>query len=154
MNARFLRLALPLLLLWPHVAQAQRESEAMIPDNSVNYVELRATDMDATKRFYTDAFGWGWVDYGSDYAAFTGAGLDGGVRLDSEDRGPSVRPDILPALVVLYARDLERAEARVRGAGGSIVQPIFAFPGGRRFHFLDPAGNELAVWSDAEAAGE
>lgn len=125
-----------------------------IQDNSINYVELRATDMARTKAFYTDAFGWGWTDYGPEYAAISGAGLDGGVRLDPENREPSVRPDVLPALVILYARDLEAAEARVRAAGGEVVKPIFAFPGGRRFHFLDPAGNELAVWSDAEGGAE
>lgn len=127
-------------------AQTQ-EGPVAIRDNSINYIELRATDMAATKRFYSQAFGWEWVDYGPDYASFTGAGVDGGVRHDPGD--PSPRPDVQPALVVLYARDLEAAEARVRAAGGEIVAPIFAFPGGRRFHFLDPAGNELAVWSDA-----
>lgn len=137
----------------PGAAAPAREGEErpMIADNSIHYVELRATDMAATKRFYTEAFGWGWTDYGPDYAAITGAGLDGGVRLDPDSSAPSARPDILPALVILYARDLEAAEARVRAAGGEIVRPIFAFPGGRRFHFLDPAGNELAVWSDAGA---
>lgn len=117
-------------------------------DNSINYIELRATDIAASKRFYAAAFGWGWVDYGPDYAAFTGAGIDGGIRTDEDSSDPSPRADVPAALVVLYAADLEAAEARVRAAGGEIAQPIFAFPGGRRFHFLDPAGNELAIWSE------
>ena len=120
----------------------------------INYVELRATDLAESKRFYSEAFGWEWVDYGPTYAAITGAGLDGGIRLDEENREPSVRPPVLPALVILYAQDIEAAEARVRSAGGEIVKPIFPFPGGRRFHFLDPAGNELAVWSDTGIAPE
>lgn len=119
-----------------------------IADNSINYIELRATDLAATKRFYSEAFGWGWTDYGPAYAAITGAGVDGGLRLDADDSSPPARPPIPSSLVILYVRDLEAAEARVRAAGGSIVQPIFAFPGGRRFHFLDPSGNELAVWSE------
>lgn len=119
-----------------------------IADNSINYVELRSTDIAASKRFYSEAFGWEWVDYGPAYAAFTGAGVDGGVVLDEASTEPSPRQQAPAALVVLYARDLEAAEARVRAAGGTIVKPIFAFPGGRRFHFLDPAGNELAIWSE------
>lgn len=117
-------------------------------DNSIDYVELRSIDVAASKRFYSAAFGWGWVDYGPDYAAFTGAGVDGGVRLDESDSASAPRADIPAALVILYAGDLEAAEARVRAAGGEIVRPIFAFPGGRRFQFLDPSGNELAVWSE------
>ena len=117
-------------------------------DNSIDYIELRSTDIAATKRFYSEAFGWEWVDYGPDYASFTGAGVDGGVRTDESSSEPSPRPAVPSALVVLYAADLEAAEARVRAAGGTIAQPIFSFPGGRRFHFLDPSGNELAVWSE------
>lgn len=117
-------------------------------DNSINYIELRATDMAATKLFYSEAFGWDWVDYGHAYASFTGAGVDGGIRLDEEDASPPHRREIPSSLVILYARNLEDAEKRVAAAGGAIVKPIFAFPGGRRFQFLDPSGNELAVWSE------
>lgn len=113
-------------------------------ENGIDYIELPAADIPAAKQFYGRAFGWTFTDYGPDYASFHGAGIDGGLRGEPE------RPPRGGALVILYAADLEAAEARVTQAGGEIVQPIFAFPGGRRFHFLDPAGNELAVWSDAE----
>ncbi len=152
-----MRFGLPLMIL-PLLAASgagayQRETP-VIADNSINYVELRATDMVATKRFYSEAFGWDWIDYGPAYAAITGAGLDGGVRLDEENKDPSVRPPIPSSLVILYAHDLEASQERVRKAGGEILKPIFPFPGGRRFHFLDPAGNELAVWSDAGVEAE
>lgn len=112
----------------------------MREDGKIDYVELPAAELPASKAFYAAAFGWGFTDYGPAYAAFEGGGVDGG--LDA-DRGEA------PAapLVVLYAHDLEAMEARVQSAGGAVVKPIFAFPGGRRFHFRDPAGNELAVWS-------
>ena len=88
-----------------------------------------------------DAFGWRFVDYGPTYAAFDGAGLDGGLQGDAA--AAPAKP-----LVILFARDLEAALAKVEAAGGTITAPIFSFPGGRRFHFRDPAGNELAVWSE------
>ncbi len=109
-------------------------------DGKIDYVELPGGDLGATKAFYVAAFGWGFVDYGPTYAGLEGAGLDGGFQSDPE-AGLS-RP-----LVVIYAHNLEAMEVKVRGAGGEITVPIFAFPGGRRFHFRDPAGNELAVWS-------
>ncbi len=111
----------------------------------INYVELPAVDLAATKAFFSAAFGWSFVDYGPDYAAFSNAGLNGGFyRSDlvaSTDTGS--------ALVVLYSNDLEATRAKVEAAGGTIVRPTFPFPGGRRFHFSDPNGNELAAWSDA-----
>ena len=116
-------------------------------DRHINYIELPASDMVAAKKFYSAAFGWQFTDYGPDYASFAAkeAGVDGGLRGDGEVRPAS--PDT-GALVVLYATDLEAMLARVQKAGASIVKPIFSFPGGRRFHFRDPSGNELAVWSD------
>lgn len=110
-------------------------------DGRIDYVELPAGDLPATKRFYADAFGWSFTDYGPKYAAFE-AGLDGGFQAD---------PREAPAepLVVLWADDLEAALARVKAAGGELARPIFPFPGGRRFHFRDPSGNELAVVSGA-----
>jgi predicted enzyme related to lactoylglutathione lyase len=112
---------------------------AMREDGKVDYVELPGGEVAATKAFYQTAFGWRFTDYGPGYAAFD-EGLDGGFDGDAGS-GKA-------ALVVLYARDLEAMAAKVRAAGGTIVRPIFAFPGGRRFHFTDPAGNELAIWSE------
>lgn len=114
----------------------------MPKDRTINYVELPGRDMAAMKAFYGDTFGWRFVDYGPAYAAFAAdqAGVDGGFNIDGEGlSGP---------LVVLYADDLEAMQAAVESAGGTVVVPIFSFPGGRRFHFTDPAGNALAVWSE------
>jgi len=110
-------------------------------DRRIDYIELATTDMAAMKAFYAGVFGWTMQDWGDDYASFEDGRLAGGFRLvDEVARGGP--------LVIIYAVDLEAAEAAVRAHGGSIVQAIFSFPGGRRFHFTDPAGNELAVWSD------
>lgn len=111
---------------------------------TINYVEFPARDLDATKRFFHDAFGWTFDDYGPDYIAFAEKGLDGGFyRADM-----AARADHGSALVVLYSARLEDTLTKVEAAGGTITKPIFAFPGGRRFHFVEPSGNELAVWSD------
>jgi uncharacterized protein len=108
--------------------------------HAIDYVEITVTDMDAAKAFYTSAFGWSLTDYGPEYSGIQGDGSEqGGLRLDSVRREP---------LVILYSEDLEATLDAVTAAGGTIVQPIESFPGGRRFHFGDPAGNELAVWSD------
>ena len=107
-----------------------------------NYIELPATDIPAMKAFYTAAFGWDYVDCGPTYAAITGAGVDGGFDGES-DRKPSDQG----ALIVLYSDDLEATEKAVKAAGGEITTSIFSFPGGRRFHFKDPSGNDLAVWT-------
>ena len=107
----------------------------------VDYVELAVTDIGAAKAFYSAVFGWKMQDWGPDYVSFEDGRLTGGFRLEEEvSRGGP--------LVVIYAVDLEAIEASVRANGGTIVQEIFSFPGGRRFHFTDPSGNELAVWSD------
>jgi hypothetical protein len=113
----------------------------MRDDGKIDYVELPGGDLVPTKRFYEEAFGWRFIDYGPTYAAFDGAGLDGGFQADAENA--PAKP-----LVILYAADLDAMEAKVRASGGEIVKPIFSFPGGRRFHFRDPSGNELAVWSE------
>lgn len=113
----------------------------MREDGRIDYVELPGGDLVPTKAFYEQAFGWRFVDYGPSYAAFDGAGLDGGFQSDASEAAGK-------PLVILYARDLEVMEAKVRAAGGVVIRPIYPFPGGRRFHFRDPAGNELAVWSD------
>jgi predicted enzyme related to lactoylglutathione lyase len=115
----------------------------MREDGKIDYVELPggsgAGDMAAVKDFYRGAFGWSFIDYGPTYAAFN-EGLDGGFQADAS-------AGLTKPLVVLYAKDLELMLAKVQAAGGVVVQPIFAFPGGRRFHFTDPGGNELAVAS-------
>lgn len=118
----------------------------MRQDRKIDYVELPAVGAVADcKRFYGEAFGWGFTDYGPDYAAFDGAGLDGGFHGGSDQEGAPQGP-----LVILYAEDLEAVEAAVVAAGAEIIVPIFAFPGGRRFHFKDPAGNVLGVWTMVE----
>jgi len=115
----------------------------MREDGKIDYVEMPGGELAGTKAFYAAAFGWSFVDYGPSYAAFD-QGLDGGFDADAEVAGK-------PPLVVLYAHDIEAMLARVEAAGGVVVKPIFSFPGGRRFHFRDPAGNELAVWSEPSA---
>jgi len=115
----------------------------MREDGKIDYVEFPATGIPQVKAFYSAAFGWTWVDYGPDYAAFGDASVDGGFNGDAADAGRADQP-----LVVLYAHDIEAMAARVAAAGGVIVKPIYSFPGGRRFHFTDPSGNELAVWSE------
>ncbi len=111
--------------------------------HEINYIEFEITDMVQSKRFYESAFDWKFNDYGPDYAGIQKGqgGEAGGLRLKSEavTAGP---------LVILYSTDLDTTIVRVRAAGGQITQEPFDFPGGRRFHFKDPSGNELAVWSD------
>ena len=113
-------------------------------DLKIDYVEFHATDFDAVQAFYERALGWQFTDYGPEYRAFSDGKLDGGFRR-SESKA---RAEDGSALVVLYARDLEAARDRVVDAGGTIIADIFSFPGGRRFQFADPHGNELAIWSD------
>ena len=115
-----------------------------MPSVSINYIELPATNLAATKKFFTDAFDWSFVDYGPDYAAIQGAGLDGGFY-SSELTATTAQGS---ALVVLYSAKLEQAQQQVEEAGGFVIKPIFEFPGGRRFHFKCPSGNEYAIWSE------
>ncbi len=110
-------------------------------DRRIDYIELPATDVARTKRFYIDVFGWKFTDYGPDYTSFEDGRLTGGFR--KADRAEPGGP-----LIVIFAMDLAAVEKSVTKAGGRIVKPVFDFPGGRRFHFTDPSGNELAVWSD------
>lgn len=113
----------------------------------INYIELPAKDINEAKLFFSKVFGWKFQDYGQDYVAFSNAGIDGGFyRSDlvvSAERGS--------VLVVFYSGKLETTQAKIESAGGKIVKPVFDFPGGRRFHFSDPNGNEYAVWSDKAA---
>lgn len=110
-------------------------------DLKIDYVEFSSPDIGASQSFFAKAFGWDFVDYGPTYQAFANAGLDGGI--DGTGETPPAAP-----LVILKAGDLEAAQQSVEKAGGVIVRPIFQFPGGRRFHFREPGGNELAVWSE------
>lgn len=110
----------------------------------INYIELPASDLAATKQFFVTAFGWSFEDYGPDYTAFFGAGLDGGFYRSNL----RAQTETGSALVVLYSEDLEATMQKVKNTGGEVVREIFSFPGGRRFHFAEPSGNELAVWSD------
>lgn len=110
-------------------------------DRRIDYVELNVGDIARSKNFYGDAFGWTFTDYGPDYCEFNDGRLKGGLTTT----GP-VQASGGP-LVILYADNLEDTVTRVQKAGGEIVKPIFSFPGGRRFHFSDPDGYELAVWS-------
>jgi predicted enzyme related to lactoylglutathione lyase len=109
-------------------------------DRRIQYVEIPVTDMARAKRFYGEAFGWSFTDWGPEYASFADAGVDGGFRLEAEVRTGGM-------LVIVFALDLADAERRVVAAGGTIGAR-HEFPGGRRFHFTDPFGHELAVWSD------
>lgn len=113
----------------------------------LNYVEFAAADLQGTKSFFEQAFKWSFVDYGPEYTAFAGQGLDGGF-FKADLRSSTSHG---AALLVFYSQDLEATLVKVSGAGGKIVKPIFSFPGGRRFHFTEPSGNEFAVWSDRNA---
>lgn len=111
-------------------------------DRKIDYIEFNVTDIARSKAFYGGAFGWTFTDYGPQYCEFQDGRLTGGFTTTAPVRasgGP---------LVILFASDLEDALTRVKTAGGTIVKPIFDFPGGRRFQFTDPDGYELAVWSD------
>ena len=110
----------------------------------MNYVELPAKDLAATKAFFESAFGWSFTDYGPEYTAFENQGLDGGFF--QSDLASSTEKGA--ALIVFYSNQLEATLAKVEKAGGSILRPIFSFPGGRRFHFTEPSGNEFAVWGE------
>jgi predicted enzyme related to lactoylglutathione lyase len=117
--------------------------EASHQHHAIDYIEITVADIDAAKRFYSSAFDWKFNDYGPNYAGIQKAGGEaGGLRLaDTVQHGGP--------LVILYSENLDATATRVRKAGGSIVKEPFSFPGGRRFHFADPSGNELAVWSEA-----
>ena len=109
-------------------------------DSRIDYIELNVADISRSKAFYGNAFGWTFKDYGPSYCEFADGRLTGGFTTHGTPKpgGP---------LVILYADDLPGMQRRVEAAGGQIAQPIFDFPGGQRFHFLDPDGYELAVWT-------
>ena len=112
-------------------------------DARIDYVELpSATAHELTRGFYAQAFGWSFTDYGPNYAATTNGTTDVGLNGQPDEA-------LAAPLPVVRVADLEAAFDAVTKAGGTIAKPIFAFPGGRRFHFIDPAGSELAVWSES-----
>jgi len=111
------------------------------PDNQIDYIELPASDIERTKTFYHAVFGWKFEDYGPNYASFHDGRLGGGFTKETPAPGRGV-------LLVIYSTDLSAVQQKIKAAGGRIVKEIFSFPGGRRFHFADPNGNELAVWSE------
>jgi hypothetical protein len=111
------------------------------PENKIDYIELHASDLEVSKRFYSSVFGWKFEDYGPEYTSFSDGRISGGFtsRIPSPAQG---------VLVVIYCGNLASAQKRILDAGGTIVKDTFSFPGGSRFHFNDPSGNALAVWSD------
>ncbi len=111
--------------------------------NCIDFIEFpaRPEDLQESKRFYREVFGWSYKDWGDDYSDTQGSGLASGLNADASHR-PS------HALAVIYTAELEVTLEKVRAQNCKITKEIFSFPGGRRFHFLDPSGNELAVWSD------
>ena len=116
-------------------------TNAKLKHEQIQYVEFLSPDLSRIKEFYRKAFNWKFTDYGPDYTAFEGDHIDGGFTSGKVMKGS--------ILVILYSKDLEQTEVKVEAASGTITKDIFSFPGGRRFHFADPDGNELAVWSDA-----
>ncbi len=116
----------------------------MSSHHQINYVEFPASDLKATKAFFNKVFDWEFVDYGPEYTAIKKQGIDGGFY-KSDLKALSSQGSVL---VVLYSAGLEDTLTAVKEAGGNIIKDIFAFPGGRRFHFTEPSGNELAVWSE------
>ena len=120
------------------------DTDQKMNHEKINYVELPASDFEATKAFFGDVFGWTFEAFGEDYLAFHNAGLDGGFYQSSLTSTTANGA----AVVIFYSEQLEETQAKVQNAGGKIVQETFDFPGGRRFHFSDPNGNEYAVWSD------
>lgn len=116
----------------------------MAEHEKINYLEYAASDLEATKGFFDKAFGWTFVDYGPDYVAFNDQGVDGGFyRADLSSSSANGG-----ALTVFFSNKLEETLDKVAAAGGVIIKPIFSFPGGRRFHFTEPSGNEFAVWGE------
>lgn len=127
--------------LWSFVIAFMSDIEK---ENRIDYVEFPAASVEAlraAKQFYTDVFGWSFQDWADTYVDTRSGGIASGINADPPHRPPA-------PLVVLYSSDLEATRTRVVNAGGTIAREIFSFPGGWRFEYVDPAGNQLAVWSD------
>ena len=110
----------------------------------INYLEFPSKDLEVTKKFFSQCFGWDFIDYGPEYSAITGAGIDGGFYLSELN----CSSEMGSVLVVLYSKDLKASEEKIIRHGGVISKETFSFPGGQRFHFKDPNGNEYAMWSE------
>ncbi|WP_196137513.1 VOC family protein [Aliikangiella sp. G2MR2-5] len=115
-----------------------------VSHEKISYVEFPSRDLIKTKAFFSRVFDWTFTDYGPDYTAFNNQGIDGGFFTSDK----TVSTATGSALVVFYSKELETTKDKIIEAGGKLIKPIFSFPGGRRFHFADPNGNEYAVWSD------
>ncbi len=117
----------------------------------LNYVEFAARDLPATKTFFAAVFGWEFVDYGPEYTAFSNQGLDGGFyKAPLNNKELSNKSESGGALLVFYSENIQATLKKVTDNKGIILRPIFEFPGGVRFHFAEPSGNEFAVWSETE----
>ena len=112
----------------------------------IDYLEFPAINMQATKSFYSDVFGWEFIDYGPEYSAFSKAGIEGGF-FQSEQSANTENGSVL---VVIYSGNIIETQTKIEKAGGVVVKPVFTFPGGQRLHFVDPNGNELGVWTDQD----
>ncbi len=117
------------------------ETEDSRHDRCINYIEFNVANITRSKKFYGKAFDWTFTDYGPNYCEFSDGHMKGGFDAD----GPVTTGG---PLVVLYGSDLPEILGRIEAAGGKIIKPIFEFPGGHRFHFTDPDGYELAVWTE------
>ena len=115
--------------------------------HAIDYVELTVSDLEQAKRFYTQAFGWRFNDYGPEYAGIQSPQGASAPEVGGLSKGQQVRSG--GPLVLLYSTDLDRSVEAVKHAGGQVVNGPYEFPGGRRFHFTDPSGNELGVWAEA-----
>ncbi len=116
----------------------------MTRHEKIDYLEFPAKDLEKAKAFFSAVFDWSFIDYGPDYVAFSNAGILGGFY--KSDLSSSTESG--SALTVFYSNDLAKTQSKIENAGGLIIQAIFSFPGGSRFHFSDPNGNEYAVWSE------
>lgn len=118
----------------------------MSAHHTISYIEFPTVRISESKKFFTDIFGWSFTDYGDDYTSFSETGVDGGFF--SAGSQPTRPPSAV--LIVLYSEDLKATLKRVEDADCTISKEIFSFPGGQRFHFIEPGGNEIAVWSEDE----
>lgn len=116
----------------------------MTNHNKINYLEIQVKNIIETKKFFSTVFGWEFIDYGEDYTCFTNGGIDGGFYTSDKNH----RVETGSPLIVLYSNNLEDTQMNIELNRGTITVPTYSFPGGRRFHFTDPNGNEYAVWSE------
>lgn len=121
-------------------------SQTPIKPKTINYIEMPAKDISKTKAFFETVFNWSFTDYGPEYSSFSHkeAGVDGGFYKQDQMMATANGG----ALIVLYSDDLDALQQKIEAAGGVISVPIFSFPGGKRFHFTDPSGNEFAAWTE------